>query len=85
LLRGPNIYSDATVQRGVYTLRGEVLPGNSGGPLLRPDGTVLGVIFGAAIDEEDVGFALTAEEAAPVVEAGLVDDIPASTEACTAA
>ncbi len=84
-LRGPNIYSDETVTREVYTLRGEVLPGNSGGPVLRPDGTVLGVIFGAAIDETDVGFALTAAEVAPVVEAGLDDDSAASTEACTAA
>ena len=41
--------------------------GQSGGPLLAPDGTVLGVIFGAAIDETDVGFALTAAEVAPVV------------------
>jgi S1-C subfamily serine protease len=84
-LRGPNIYSDSTVNREVYTLRAQVRPGNSGGPLLAPDGTVLGVIFGAAIDETDVGFALTADEVAPVVQAGLTDDTPASTEACTAA
>lgn len=84
-LRGPNIYSSSTVTREVYTLRAQVRPGNSGGPLLDPDGTVLGVIFGAAIDETDVGFALTAAEVAPVVEAGLTDSSPASTEACTAA
>jgi S1-C subfamily serine protease len=84
-LRGPNIYSDSTVTREVYTIRGQVRPGNSGGPLLRKDGAVLGVIFGAAIDESDVGFALTAAEVAPVVRAGLTDQTPASTEACTAA
>ena len=84
-LRGPNIYSSSTVNREVYTLRAQVRPGNSGGPLLAPDGTVLGVIFGAAIDETDVGFALTAAEVAPVVQAGLADDSAASTEACTAA
>jgi hypothetical protein len=53
--------------------------------LLAPDGSVLGVIFGAAIDETDVGFALTAAEVAPVVQAGLVDDTAASTQSCTAA
>ena len=37
-LRGPNIYSSATVTREVYTLRAQVQPGNSGGPLLAPDG-----------------------------------------------
>ena len=84
-LRGPNIYSNATVTREVYTLRAQVQPGNSGGPLLAPDGSVLGVIFGAAIDETDVGFALTAAEVAPVVQAGLVDDTAASTQSCTAA
>ena len=84
-LRGPNIYSSATVTREVYTLRAEVKPGNSGGPLLAADGTVLGVIFGAAIDEADVGFALTAEEVAPVVRAGLSDESAASTQDCTAA
>lgn len=84
-LRGPNIYSSATVTREVYTLRASVRPGNSGGPLLAPDGTVLGVIFGAAIDEADVGFALTADEVAPVVAAGLTDDSAAATQECTAA
>jgi S1-C subfamily serine protease len=84
-LRGPNIYSSDTVTREVYTIRSDVRPGNSGGPLLAPDGTVLGVIFGAAIDETDVGFALTAAEVAPVVQAGLSDASVASTEGCTAA
>jgi S1-C subfamily serine protease len=84
-LRGPNIYTDSTVTREVYTVRGQVRPGNSGGPLLSPAGTVLGVVFGAAIDEADVGFVLTADEVAPVVQAGLTDQTAASTQACTAA
>ncbi len=83
-LDGPNIYSSTTVTRDVYTLRANVRAGNSGGPLLDTDGTVLGVIFGAAIDKPDIGFALTEAEAAPVVAAGLVDNTPAATGACTA-
>ena len=70
--------------RDVYTLRANVRAGNSGGPLLDTEGTVLGVIFGAAIDKPDIGFALTEAEAAPVVAAGLVDNTPAATGACTA-
>src|SRR5699024_3133241 len=31
-LRGPNIYGTRTVTREVYSLRGSVRPGNSGGP-----------------------------------------------------
>lgn len=83
-LRGPNIYSSATVSREVYTLRSAVRAGNSGGPLLAADGSVLGVVFGAAIDNPDVGFALTAAEVAPDVAAGLIDRTVAPTGECTA-
>lgn len=83
-LNGPNIYSSATVSRDVYTLRANVRAGNSGGPLLAADGSVLGVVFGAAIDKPDIGFALTAAEAAPVIAAGLVDGTAVATGACTA-
>jgi S1-C subfamily serine protease len=84
LLKGPNIYSSKTVSRDVYTLRADVRAGNSGGPLLATDGSVIGVVFGAAIDKPDIGFALTAQEAEPVVQAGRTDDTPAPTGACTA-
>jgi S1-C subfamily serine protease len=81
-LRGPDIYAKQTVTREVYTLRGQVRPGNSGGPLLAPDGRVIGVIFGAAIDNPDVGFALTARQAAPVIAAGIRSHTEVDTGAC---
>jgi len=84
-LEGPNIYSTQTVSREVFTLRAYVRAGNSGGPLLAADGSVLGVVFGASIDKPEVGFALTAAEVAPVVVAGLrAADTAVSTGACTA-
>lgn len=61
-IRGPDIYNDHTVSRDVYTLRGSVRSGNSGGPLISPSGTVYGVVFAAALDDPDTGFALTADE-----------------------
>ncbi|HEY6424450.1 MAG TPA: MarP family serine protease [Pseudonocardiaceae bacterium] len=63
-LRGPNIYSSATVVRNVYTVRAVVRSGNSGGPLLDGSGEVLGVVFGAAVDNDETGFVLTDEEIA---------------------
>jgi S1-C subfamily serine protease len=61
-VRGPDIYNERVVTREAYTIRGSVRSGNSGGPLLAPDGTVYGVIFAAAVDQPDTGFALTARE-----------------------
>jgi len=61
-LNGPDIYHTTTVTREVYTIRGTVRQGNSGGPLIDKDGKVLGVVFGAAVDDADTGFVLTSTE-----------------------
>jgi S1-C subfamily serine protease len=82
-VRGPNIYNNATVTREVYTIRAKVRSGNSGGPLLAADGTVLGVIFAAAVDDPNTGFALTVDEATPVAVAGGLRTDSVSTGACT--
>jgi S1-C subfamily serine protease len=63
-LNGPDIYRTTTVTREVYTIRGTVRQGDSGGPLLDLDGKVLGVVFGAAVDDPETGFVLTAREVA---------------------
>ncbi|MGH4026518.1 MAG: MarP family serine protease [Pseudonocardiaceae bacterium] len=63
-LRGPDIYNSNTVVRDVYTVRARVQSGNSGGPLLDQSGRVLGMVFGAAVDDAETGFALTGEEIA---------------------
>jgi S1-C subfamily serine protease len=81
-IRGPDIYNDATVTRDIYTLRGLVRSGNSGGPLISSDGDVLGVIFAAAADDPQTGFALTAGEASPVIKAGKTATEHVSTGSC---
>ncbi|WP_102144808.1 acid resistance serine protease MarP [Mycobacterium hubeiense] len=63
-LKGPDIYRSTTVTREVYTIRGTVRQGNSGGPMINRSGKVLGVVFGAAVDDADTGFVLTANEVA---------------------
>jgi S1-C subfamily serine protease len=69
-ITGPDIYDSGDVTREIYTIYALVRSGNSGGPLINPNGVVLGVIFAAAADNPNTGFAVTAEEAAPVAAAG---------------
>lgn len=83
-IRGPDIYDQQTVIRDIYTIRGLVRSGNSGGPLVNPDGDVLGVVFAAAADDSSTGFALTLDEASPVMNAGRSASGRVGTGACTA-
>ena len=81
-IRGPDIYNDRTVTREVYSIYGDVRSGNSGGPLIAPDGSVLGVIFAAAVDQQFTGFALTAAEVAADARTGANSTAEVSTGDC---
>ncbi|GAA2063295.1 MarP family serine protease [Streptomyces albiaxialis] len=59
---GPDIYHRGTVSRDVYSLYATIRQGNSGGPLLTPDGRVYGVIFAKSLDDDRTGYALTTDE-----------------------
>ncbi len=61
-LSGPDIYKSKTVNREVYTIRGTVRQGNSGGPMINRAGQVIGVVFGAGVDDNDTGFVMTTDE-----------------------
>ena len=69
-IQGPNFRANDTVVREVYSLFGEVRAGNSGGPLLDVDGTVLGVVFASAIDDPSTGYALSAGQVATAAAEG---------------
>jgi S1-C subfamily serine protease len=79
---GPDIYQTGQVDRQIYEIRAVVQPGNSGGPLLSPSGTVYGVVFAAAVGVSHTGFALTAAEVASDAAAGAAATTPVSTEGC---
>ncbi|MFC4943354.1 MarP family serine protease [Pseudonocardia sp. GCM10023141] len=68
-LKGPDIYDSGEVTRDVYTLRAKVQSGNSGGPVISPSGRVIGVVFGAAVDDPETGFVLTVDQVAAAVQA----------------
>ncbi len=80
--RGEDIYGRSGVVRDVYSFRGVVIPGNSGGPLLAPNGRVYGVVFAAGLGEEETGYAITAEQAAPLAQRGAQSFEPVDTGAC---
>jgi S1-C subfamily serine protease len=65
---GRDIYNQSTTRREVYQLQAQIRQGNSGGPFVRQDGTVLGVVFAASTTQSDVGYALTSSEVAPRVQ-----------------
>ena len=81
-LTGPNIYRNGTVEREVYTVRGQIKQGNSGGPLIDTSGNVLGVVFGAAVDSSETGFVLTDREIQAQVQRASTAVGPVETGAC---
>ena len=82
-LRSPDIYGRGTVTREVFSLRGLVRPGNSGGPLVSLKGQVLGVIFAASVSDKQTGYALTADQVGPAVVAARAENLPrVSTGGC---
>ena len=80
---GRDIYGDVVVLRQIYAVRSLVRSGNSGGPLLATDGTVLGMTFAAALDSSDTGFALTASEIAADATLGRTATARVDTGSCT--
>jgi S1-C subfamily serine protease len=80
--RGSDIYSETDVTRDIYGVRSIVRPGNSGGPLLSTDGSVYGVVFAAATDDPETGYALTANEVSPDAQAGRAATGRVSTQDC---
>ena len=81
-ITGPDIYDSGDVTREIYTIRSLVRSGNSGGPLITPTGQVLGVIFAAAADDRNTGFALTADEASSIARQGIARTRGVSTDDC---
>lgn len=80
--QGPDFYHSQQVSREIYQVRANVRPGNSGGPLLSPDGTVYGVVFAAATNEDETGYVLTAQEVAANAAKGIEATGEVATQHC---
>ncbi|CAB5027501.1 unannotated protein [freshwater metagenome] len=80
--RGDDIYGLAGVERELYAFRGQLRPGNSGGPLLSPSGEVVGMVFGAGVGDSKTGYAITAPQLASAVKAAVTRTDEVSTGPC---
>lgn len=81
--RGLDIYDEDSVVREVYSVRGIVREGNSGGPLLDADGNVIGMVFARSATDEETGYALTRAEIRDELQAGANSTTPQPTGQCT--
>ncbi|MEO7364574.1 MAG: trypsin-like peptidase domain-containing protein, partial [Candidatus Saccharimonadales bacterium] len=80
---GRNIYGSGTTKRDVYEVQGNVIPGNSGGPLIDKNGTVIGVIFAESTSYKHVGYALTTPAVNDDIARALHRNQPADSGRCT--
>ena len=78
----PDIYQTENVNRQIYSIRADVRPGNSGGPLLATTGQVYGVVFAAATSVTDTGYALTAAQVQQDAKQGVGRTASVSTQGC---
>jgi S1-C subfamily serine protease len=79
---GPDIYHRGTVRRDIYSLYATVRQGNSGGPLLTPEGKVYGVVFAKSLDDADTGYALTVDEIQQDITQGRTANQQVDSDSC---
>ncbi|MDQ0743418.1 S1-C subfamily serine protease [Clavibacter sp. B3I6] len=65
---GTDIQHEQPVTREVYSVRGTVRPGDSGGALFDPQGRVVGLVFATSSVDSQTGYAMTLDEIAPVLQ-----------------
>ena len=79
---GPDIYGDP-VTRDVEILAAEVIPGNSGGPVVDSGGRVIGLVFAASTTDPNEGYALTIRQISADLRAAAGRTAAVSTQDCT--
>ena len=79
---GRDIYGRELTTRRVVRIRSDIRPGNSGGPLVAPDGVVIGIIFSKSAFREGLGYALASRDVAVLVASVEGSSSPVSTGPC---
>lgn len=81
---GRDIYGQGLTLRDVYEIQAVVRPGNSGGPLVQPDGQVVGVVFSRSTTNGDIGYALASPGVLSRVDRARSRTAAVGTGTCTA-
>lgn len=79
---GRDIYGRSATKRNIYELRADIIPGNSGGPVLDVEGQVIGLVFAEAVNYEDIGYALTLRPVADGLQQAIDRNQPVATGQC---
>jgi S1-C subfamily serine protease len=66
--QGRDIYGQNEVVRRIWIIQAQVIPGNSGGPLVDLNGNAIGVIFAASTSSPGQAYALTDAEVQPDID-----------------
>jgi len=80
---GRDIYGRGATDRSVYEIQADVIPGNSGGPLIVGNGSVIGVVFAESTAYQHVGYALTTDQVNSEVKQAAARNQPVSTGQCS--
>ncbi|CAN5360916.1 acid resistance serine protease MarP [soil metagenome] len=79
---GHNIYGTDQTRRSVYELQADIIPGNSGGPLISEQGKVIGVIFAESTSYKDIGYALTPSKVIASIQSAKEQNHARDTASC---
>lgn len=80
--RGKNIYGTDVTKRDVFEIQADIIPGNSGGPLIIKDGSVIGMVFAESTTYEDIGYALTANQISAELKQAIAQNKTIDTGVC---
>lgn len=79
---GEDIYGNPAPTRSIWAFRGEVMHGNSGGPLLSRDGKAMALIFASSDKSNEIGYAIPQDQLSKAMRAAQQATEPVDTRSC---
>lgn len=81
---GSNIYDQGSTNRQIYEVEAGIIPGNSGGPLVNVNGTVVGVVFAQSTEYNGIGYALVSGPILHIIKTTSSNSAAVGTGSCAA-